>query len=141
MISYLEEEFIRMLDQSRVSGFVRQHRFAPPRQWRLDFAWVDIKLGVEIDGGIYRKLGHQTLKGMLNDAEKAEALLQRDWTLYRIPGPWLVKRDRRIWRHEIITTIELLKTRLGKQQKLPACPRCSSTRVARTHCFVCGFTL
>ena len=34
---------------------VREHRFHPTRKWRLDLAWLDLKLAVEIDGGLYAR--------------------------------------------------------------------------------------
>ena len=60
---------------------VREYRFHPERRWRLDFAWPSIKLGVEIQGmGMGgRAGGHQTDKGMQNDCEKHNALVQLGW--------------------------------------------------------------
>ena len=31
----------------------REVRFHPARQWRIDFAWPHLKIGVEFEGGIF----------------------------------------------------------------------------------------
>ena len=44
--------------QCRQAGLpapVREHRFHPVRRWRLDLAWVDHRVGVEVDGGAFRR--------------------------------------------------------------------------------------
>ena len=59
------------------------------------------------------KGGHQTVKGVLQDAEKYEAALLAGWRVYRVPGPWIAEgrprdmapaghgqRSRRYWRHD-----------------------------------------
>ena len=98
---------------------VRWHRrnikFEPSRKWRFDFAWPTQKVAVEIDGLRYDgKAGHQTVKGVLNDAEKYEAALLLGWKVYRVPGPWIAEAKgddvRLIWREEVMDT---LKTLLG----------------------------
>ena len=96
-----------------LSGSTALHRI---RKWRIDFAWLDIKLAVEVDGGIFHKLGHQTLGGVLHDAEKAEALLLHGWTLYRVPGPWIVMNHKRVWRPEVAATIQQLRDQLEESQ-------------------------
>ena len=59
-----------------VGGYVREHRFHPTRKWRLDFCWLEIKLAVEVEGGVYVKGRHTRGASFEADAEKyAEAML------------------------------------------------------------------
>lgn len=54
------------------------------RRWRLDFAWLNLRLGVEVDGGIWTHGRHTRGKGWEDDAEKlAEAAIQ-GWTVIRV---------------------------------------------------------
>jgi hypothetical protein len=53
MPSKLEEHFYNMVISSGIQVPTREYVFAPPRKWRFDFAWPDIKLAVEINGGIW----------------------------------------------------------------------------------------
>jgi very-short-patch-repair endonuclease len=62
--SELEELFARKMAGT---GFIREHRFAPPRRWRFDFAWVEKRLAVEIDGGNWNNGRHN--RGSARDAE------------------------------------------------------------------------
>ena len=32
---------------------IREHRFAPPRRWRFDYAWPDRRLALEVEGGTW----------------------------------------------------------------------------------------
>jgi hypothetical protein len=61
----------------------KEHRFHPERLWRLDFAWVAPKVAIEVQGGIWLKgrTGHSTGKGLANDYEKHNAVVQLGWLL------------------------------------------------------------
>jgi len=85
-VSGLEEGFLRLwasLDASRgLPAPVQQHYFHPTRKWRFDFAWPDIRLAVELHGGIWRKKGaHNTGKAIHRDCEKSRAATKLGWTV------------------------------------------------------------
>jgi hypothetical protein len=63
----------------------REFRFAPPRRWRLDYAWFlpGGKLAVEIEGGAWTMGRHVRGKGFLGDMEKYNALAIDGWRLLR----------------------------------------------------------
>ena len=52
--------------------------FHPGRKWRFDFAWVDKKLAVEINGGGGRGR-HNSVIGATKDAEKMNAAIVLGW--------------------------------------------------------------
>ena len=62
---------------------VREFRFAPPRQWRFDFAWPEQKLAVEVEGGIFTKGRHSRGSGMLADMEKYNRAALLGWRVLR----------------------------------------------------------
>lgn len=83
-MSALEEGFLRLwasLDASRgLPAPVQQHCFHPTRKWRFDFAWPDIKLAVEIHGGIWQAKGaHNTGAAIHRDCEKNNAAIRLGW--------------------------------------------------------------
>jgi hypothetical protein len=99
-----EEEFARQLTEA-VIYFERQYRFHPDRMWRLDFAIPSHKISIDIQGGSFGRVvvcnhcnrqvmrsrkdgapyavreggGHNTGKGLKNDAEKLNALTVLGW--------------------------------------------------------------
>lgn len=78
-----EELFFQM------SGFglwpEREHRFHPVRRWRFDFAFPDLRIAVEVEGGIYLPGGgrHNRGAGMEKDLEKYGEAQLLGWTVYR----------------------------------------------------------
>jgi very-short-patch-repair endonuclease len=54
--------------------------------WRVDFAFVEQRLAVEIEGGIYRGGGHTTVNGIRRDIAKANQLMFDGWRLLRVHG-------------------------------------------------------
>lgn len=72
--------------------------FHKKRRWRFDFAFVELRLAVEIEGGIWArkgakkcaacgetpKGGHSTGRGMLEDLEKYNSATLGGWRLIRI---------------------------------------------------------
>ena len=69
--------------------------FHPTRKWRIDFAWPDYKLAVEIEGGIYQKDGggHRSIAGFWANLEKYNELAIHGWFLIRLVPEWLELRS------------------------------------------------
>ena len=61
-----------------------EHRFAPPRRWRWDFCWIEQKLALEIDGGVWTRGRHTRGKGFIKDMEKQNAGTMLGWHLFRV---------------------------------------------------------
>lgn len=61
----------------------REHRFAPPRRWRFDFAWPDRMLAVECEGGVWTKGRHTRPQGFIQDAEKYNHAALAGWRVLR----------------------------------------------------------
>ena len=63
-----------------------QFRFSTKRQFRLDFAWADQTLGVEVEGGIWRKGGgaHSHPSNIERDIEKHNLMAMEGWALIRV---------------------------------------------------------
>ena len=62
---------------------VRELRFAPPRLFRFDFAWPELKVAVEIEGGLYGKSRHTTVGGFNKDCEKYNLAVENGWRVLR----------------------------------------------------------
>lgn len=65
--------------------WVEEYKFHPTRKFRFDFAWVEGKVAIEVDGGIWRGAagGHTSGTGKMRDMEK-DMLAQLDgWQVYR----------------------------------------------------------
>ena len=63
---------------------VGEYRFAPPRRWRFDYAWPDLKLAVEVDGGIWTRGRHTRGAGVLKDNEKLNTAVLNGWRVLRV---------------------------------------------------------
>lgn len=61
----------------------KEVRFHPERKWRLDFAWPARRIGVEYDGIMFRTVGHNSLGGILRDAEKINEAQRLGWRVFR----------------------------------------------------------
>lgn len=64
-----------------------EHKFHPTRRWRIDFAWPEVKLAAEIEGGVFSGGRHVRGTGFLKDVEKYNELSIMGWSLLRFtPG-------------------------------------------------------
>jgi len=66
--------------------YVSEYRFDPVRRWRLDFAFPERFLAVEIEGGGWIGGRHNRGGGMEADCEKYNALALAGWRLLRFTG-------------------------------------------------------
>jgi very-short-patch-repair endonuclease len=80
--------------------FKREYRFDPERRWRFDFAFLEHRLAVEINGGIYsgvetgadgearlRAGRHSRAAGMLGDMDKCNAAVEQGWRVLTFGPP------------------------------------------------------
>jgi very-short-patch-repair endonuclease len=70
--------FLTQLRQLSI-GWTGEHRFHPTRKWRLDFARPDIRLAIEIDGGVWTQGRHSGGQGQIDDMEKGNAAVAEGW--------------------------------------------------------------
>lgn len=61
-----------------------EYRFAPPRRWRFDHAWVDAKVALEVDGGVWQYGRHNRATGFLKDCEKLNEAACLGWRILRV---------------------------------------------------------
>lgn len=60
-----------------------EYRFHPVRKFRLDYAWVDAKVGLEVDGGIWTGGAHGRGTGITRDQEKTNLAAGLGWRILR----------------------------------------------------------
>lgn len=61
-----------------------EYRFHPVRRWRIDFAWVERKLALEVEGGVWVVGRHNHPVGFMRDIEKYNELAVMGWRLIRL---------------------------------------------------------
>ena len=62
---------------------VPEHRFHPVRRWRIDWAWPDQRIGLEVDGGTWIAGRHTRGAGWAKDTEKLNAAAMLGWRMFR----------------------------------------------------------
>jgi len=58
-------------------------RFSPIRRWRFDYAWEEVKVAVELDGGVFCAGRHARGAGIRRDHEKINAAIELGWVVLR----------------------------------------------------------
>jgi len=65
----------------RYPGCVKEHYFHPSRKWRFDFAWPELKIALEIEGGGWVYGRHNRPQGHENDCEKYSEAAVLGWRI------------------------------------------------------------
>jgi very-short-patch-repair endonuclease len=84
--SKLEDLFAFQLDSLGLTGYVREYRAIKGRKFRFDFAWLEQRLLVEVNGGTYTKGAHSTGQGIARDYEKANLATLDGWRVLMFDG-------------------------------------------------------
>lgn len=63
-----------------------EYRFHPTRKWRFDFAWPQVRLAVEVNGGAFAAAGgrHTRGAGFRSDAEKLSEAAILGWRVIHV---------------------------------------------------------
>lgn len=59
------------------------HSYEHGRNWRCDFAWPDLRLIVEVEGGLYTQGRHVRPSGFTKDLQKYNEIAAAGWKLLR----------------------------------------------------------
>lgn len=62
---------------------VPEFRFHSERRWRFDWAWVEARVALEVDGGVYTSGRHTRGAGYERDCEKLAEAALLGWTVFR----------------------------------------------------------
>lgn len=83
--------FYAMLQNAGLPVPVREHKFnelvlsktGVPRKWRFDYAWLNEKVALEVEGGVFTRGRHTRGKGFMDDLEKYEAARLQGWVVIK----------------------------------------------------------
>ena len=91
--SALESKFLFQLRALNIPEPTLEYHFHPSRKWRYDFAFVDYRVAVELEGGTWthgrlvdgkKQISrHLTGKGFYNDCRKYNAAAALGWLVIR----------------------------------------------------------
>ena len=82
---YLERMLLRQLRALGVPEPKREYRFHDTRKWRFDFAWPELMVAAEVEGGTWSKgkSRHTTGAGFHGDLDKYNAAKSLKWTVFQ----------------------------------------------------------
>lgn len=75
------ERIVEIILKNDKIEYEREYRFHPKRRFRLDFAFPEYKIGIEIQGGIWLNGYHNRGQGQNNDAEKNNLAVLDGWKI------------------------------------------------------------
>lgn len=79
MSSALEDTFAFQLDAAGLTGYVREFAAIPGRRFSWDFAFVQERLLIEIQGGVWNGGAHGRPTGITRDMEKLNIATEHGW--------------------------------------------------------------
>lgn len=95
--------FDRLCALTQLPTPVPEYRFAPPRKWRFDWAWLAQKVALEVQGGLFIQGRHSRGAALLKEHEKLNEAAAQGWrVLFVVPAQL-----------ESTTTFDLLRRALG----------------------------
>lgn len=76
-----DRAFLALLDEHGIERPVTEHRFDAVRKFRMDFAWPERKVYLEVQGGIWKrgKSGHSSGTGIRRDMTKITLATTHGW--------------------------------------------------------------
>ena len=84
--SRLEDHFLLLWNAAHGPPLEREHRFHQERRWRADFAQVEHRVLIEVEGGIWVNGRHNRAAGFNADLEKYLEAGLLGWRVFRF-GP------------------------------------------------------
>ena len=84
--SQLEAELALQIKALGLPEPIREYQAIKGRKFRFDFAWLEHRLLVEVNGGTHTKGAHSTGQGIARDYEKIRLGQDFGWRVYPFDG-------------------------------------------------------
>ena len=75
--------FDQLLKRTIKISAQKEYKFHTQRRWRIDYCFVEQKLAIEIEGGIWIKGRHTRASGFMKDIEKYNEIILAGYDLLR----------------------------------------------------------
>jgi very-short-patch-repair endonuclease len=62
---------------------VTEWQFDTKRKWRFDFAWPEVRVALEVEGGVFTNGRHTRASGFIKDMEKYNRAAVLGWRVLR----------------------------------------------------------
>lgn len=79
-----QQTFVLLWQRLGGPRLTAEHKFHPARKWRLDYANVGTKVGIELHGGVWQQGRHTRGGGFIGDREKMNAAQRLGWTVFEL---------------------------------------------------------
>ena len=84
--------FVALCKSFKIPTPHQEVKFMDKRKFRFDFAWIDEKLAVEIEGGVWIQGRHTRGSGYVKDMEKYNLAAEAGWRVLRFT-PQQIKEE------------------------------------------------
>ena len=92
-VNLSQQAFFGVLKQLKVELPTPEYKFHPVRKWRIDYAWINHKIALEVEGGVFIQGRHSRGVGMIKDMEKYNTLASEGWRVLRVTPTTLCKTE------------------------------------------------
>ena len=84
--SELEQALLTQMRWLELPEPAREYQFHQTRQWRFDFAFVEHRVAVEVQGGTWKRGRHTRGQGYEDDCEKLNEATIAGWRVLYVTG-------------------------------------------------------
>ena len=103
----LENEFLFKWKAYWGPNLKHQHKFHATRKWAFDFAHLDTKTAIEIDGGTWIQGRHNRGQGFEDDCHKNNAAMELGWKVFHLTSGMINTKN-------ITAIIETINNEFGR---------------------------
>lgn len=79
-----EAIFYALLKRAKLPRPVPEFKFHPTRKHRMDYAWPEHRLALEVEGGVWTGGKHGRGSGIVKDMEKSSLAAEEGWRMIRV---------------------------------------------------------
>lgn len=99
-MSKLEDALAFQIKAAKLPNPETQYKFHSKRRWKSDFVWINEKLIVEVEGGVFSGGRHTRGVGFTNDCEKYNTATLMGYRVLRVTSDHIRRGEALKWIEE-----------------------------------------